>query len=99
MSGFHLSPLAEVDLDSIWWYVAEGSQNPDRADEFVSCFYSFFERLSQTPYMGRPRDDLRAGVRSFAVGDYIVLYRVFSHGVFIARIVHGSQDIDTMFSA
>ncbi len=45
--------------------------------------------------MGRSRaEDLRPGLRSFPVGDYVIVYRIEENGaVLILHIPHGSQDV------
>ena len=43
-----------------------------------------FALLALQPYIGRRRDeDLRPGVRSFVVGDYLIAYRVDGDNVLI----------------
>jgi toxin ParE1/3/4 len=42
--------------------------------------------------MGRPRDDLRQGLRSFVTGRYVVFYRISPDGIEILRALHGSRD-------
>ena len=44
--------------------------------------------------MGRRRDDLRLGVRTFLVGDYVILYRIEADDVLILRVLRGSRDIE-----
>ena len=41
--------------------------------------------------------DLRAGVRSFVVGDYVIAYRVDGDNVLILRVLRGSRDIEALF--
>jgi plasmid stabilization system protein ParE len=36
---------------------------------------------------------LRAGLRSFPVGNYIILYRVEHEDVLVLYVMHGSRDI------
>ena len=48
------------------------------------------------PRAGRRRDDLRSGMRAFAVGDYVVLYRVEGNDVLIQRVVRGSRDLEAL---
>ena len=44
--------------------------------------------------LGRARDDLRLGLRSFPADDYAIIYRVGEHDVvLILHVVHGSRDI------
>ncbi len=47
--------------------------------------------------MGRSRDELAAGIRSFPTGNYIVLYRVVGENVEIVRVLHGRRDIERAF--
>lgn len=57
-----------------------------------------FALLSRQPYIGRRRDeDLRPGVRSFVVGDYVIAYRVDGDNVLILRVLRGSRDIESLF--
>ncbi len=56
--------------------------------------------LSITPYMvmGRRRDnDLRPGMRSFTVGEYVILYRIDEEDVLILHVVRGSRNLEAMF--
>ena len=40
------------------------------------------------------RDDLRPGLRSFAVGQYVIVYAVEDEDVEILHVLHGRQDIE-----
>jgi len=89
-----LSPQAEVDLDDIWIYIASESGNVETADRLVDTLTERFYLLSRYPYVGRRRDaDLRPGLRSFPVGEYVVLYRIDGEEVLILRLVRGSRDL------
>jgi toxin ParE1/3/4 len=44
--------------------------------------------------MGRPRDDFRPGLRSFAVGQYVIVYTIADEDVEILHVFHGGQDIE-----
>jgi toxin ParE1/3/4 len=93
-----LSPEAEAELDGIWYYIATESGNADIADRFIDSLTDRFYLLSLSPYIGRRRDeDLRPGMRSFPVGEYIILYRVEEEDVLILHIVRGSRDIEALF--
>lgn len=49
------------------------------------------------PQMGRRREeDLRPGLRSFAVGAYVILYRTDAEDVLILRVIRGSRDIGAL---
>lgn len=47
--------------------------------------------------MGRVRDDLRSGLRSFAVGEYVIVYTIEDGDVEILFVFHGRQDIEGQF--
>jgi toxin ParE1/3/4 len=47
--------------------------------------------------MGRNRDELYPGLKSFPVGKYIIFYLPISGGLEIVRILHGMRDIDIFF--
>ena len=50
--------------------------------------------------MGRRRDeDLRPGVRTFTVGDYVIAYRIDGDNLLILRVLRGSRDIESLFRA
>ena len=74
---FRVAPQAESDLDDIWYFLATQSSSIDVADRVVDSITARFELLTRQPYIGRRRDeDLRPGIRTFPVGDYVVAYRV-----------------------
>jgi len=47
--------------------------------------------------MGRQRNELRPGYRSFAVGQYLILYRAVEKRVEIMHVLHGKRDLDALF--
>ena len=89
------SPRAKSDLVEIWDYIAEDSEA--RADAFIDRIDKKFRTLSQRPGIGRLRDGLAVGLRSFPVGRYVIFYRPLSNGVNIVRVLHSARDLDTDF--
>ena len=93
-----VSPEAEAELDGIWYYIARESCSMDVADRFVYSLTDRFYLLATNPHIGRRRDeDLRPGMRSFPVGQYLILYRVDQSDVLILHIVRGSRNIEALF--
>jgi toxin ParE1/3/4 len=45
--------------------------------------------------MGRPRDELALGLRSFAFGRYVVFVQPLADGIDVVRVLHSARDIDT----
>jgi toxin ParE1/3/4 len=91
-----LAPEAEEDIDEIWDCVSKES-NPDIADRLVDSISTRFYLLSEHPYAGHSREDLPTGLRSFPVGEYVILYRVEVRDVFVLRVMHGRRDIYSAF--
>lgn len=88
------APQADSDLYDIWYYIAKESGSADIAERFVQMLTDHFYLLSRNPFIGRTRDDLRAGLRSFPVGNYVIIYRIENKEVLILRVLHGSRDIE-----
>jgi plasmid stabilization system protein ParE len=79
-----VAPRAEADLDDIWLYVAKESAGMDVATRLVDPITDRFFLLATFPYVGRARgEDFGAGSRSFAVGEYIIVYCVDGADVLI----------------
>ncbi len=75
--NFRVALQAESDLDEIWYFLATQSSSIDVADRVIDSITARFALVARQPYIGRRRDeDLRPGVRSFVVGDYVIAYRV-----------------------
>ncbi len=96
--GLLRSPQADSDLDDIWYYVATNSGSIDIADRLIDSITSRFLLLASHPHAGRSRDeDLRPGLRSFPVGEYVIIYRVLGEDVAILRVLRGSRNIEALF--
>lgn len=65
----------------------------DRGRAYKTLLDAAFLRLSEYPLLGRRRDDVRPGLRSIAVGQHIVLYRIEGEEVVVVRVEHGRRDI------
>jgi toxin ParE1/3/4 len=82
---------AERDLTEIALTIAD--DNPRAAHALVADVRRHCGLLERTPLMGRNRDDVGAGVRSFPHRAYIVYYRFLEHldEVEILRIWHAAR--------
>ena len=52
-----------------------------------------FATIRANPQIGRSRDDLLIGVRTFVVREHTVLYTVDEDAITVLRVVHGRIDI------
>jgi toxin ParE1/3/4 len=91
-----LSSDAEAELDEIWWYIAQESGSTDTARSVIASITQRFDLLSRYPRLGRRRDDLRPGLRSYPAGNYLVLYRIDELDVLIVHVFHGRRDIGSL---
>ena len=90
-----VSRAAKNDLDEIWFYIA--GHNIDAADRFVDLLADKFPLLASSPAMGRAREELEPGLRSFPVKRYLILYRPRKGGIEIVRVIHGARDLSALF--
>jgi toxin ParE1/3/4 len=88
-------PLAEADLDDIWWYIAQ--DNPDAADRLLDKIEEQCLALAQFPKMGTTRDELVPALRSFPIGNYLIFYLSVDDGIEVVRVLPGMRDIDAFF--
>lgn len=90
-------PLTEGDLDEIWDYIAEDS--PERAANFLRKLYTKMQVLAASPNIGRKRDKLAPGLRSFPYGNYVIFYFLTENGIEVVRVLQGSRDIEQVFQS
>ncbi len=90
-----LTRQAETDLVEIWVHIAERSFRA--ADRYVAMIKRKCSALARSPGLGRPRDELAPGLRSFATGNHVVFYRKAENGIQVIRVLHGARDIDAIF--
>ena len=92
MAVIVLQPRAKADLSDIWQFIAEDSD--DQADAFIDLIDQKFQLLAQQSGLGRRREELAEGLRSFPVGRYVIFYLAIPDGVQIVRVLHGARDIE-----
>lgn len=78
MTRYILSEHADLDLDSIWDYIAEDSI--DAADKWIGKLFAAFDAIGETP--GHKREDLTpVPVLFWPVSAYLIIYRATSKAV------------------
>jgi len=92
-----LAPQVEFELDDIWHYIATESGSEEIADRLIDSITDSFFLLANHPYVGRLRGDLRPGLRSFPVGQYIIIYRIEEADALILHVMHSHRDIQKVF--
>lgn len=87
-------PEAETDLIEIWVYIAE--ENPAAADALLESIDDKCAALAASPLMGRARDELLPGIRSFPAGHYVIFYQPIEDGIEVVRVLHGARDLPSV---
>ena len=72
MPTLTVRPLARIDIDEIWDFIAEGSQT--QADTFIDRMISKFKLFSREPRLGPLRDDLMPELQSFPFERYVYFF-------------------------
>jgi toxin ParE1/3/4 len=94
---FRVTRMAERDLDEIWSYIAR--DNVDAANHLVDALAERFSLISQAPKIGRNRNNLRPGLRSHAVDNYVIYYQISDYRVEILHVIHGARDPQRVFGS
>ena len=94
MGRVRKSSVARADLIDIWQYIADDS--PVEADQFLDVIEETLLLITESPKMGKEREELAPKLRSFPVGDYRVFYRELDsqEGIEVVRVLNAAQDID-----
>jgi toxin ParE1/3/4 len=96
VTGYVISPEAQIDLQDIFDFtVVEWGEV--QAEKYLYELYSVFERLVTFPMMGRARPKLVEDLRSFPLGAHIIFYLIWEDQIAIARVLHASRDVESLF--
>ena len=95
MARLSVSPDAKQDLVEVFLFIARDHLGAARRMHLQ--FQQTFLTIAGQPSIGRSRDELAAGIRSLAVGKYVIYYRRAGRAVRILRLLHGARDIEKLF--
>ncbi len=87
--------MAEIDSEAILNYL--DLHSPKVARRLAAAIDQKCRVYAEFPEMGRTREELAPGLRSFSIEGYLIFYRPLADGIEIIRIVHGHRDISTLF--
>lgn len=81
------------DLTEAYAYLAERS--PVSADRLLDEVELVVLLLAAFPEIGRPREELRSGIRSFRLRRFrhVLFYRLDHDSVVLLRLLHGARDV------
>jgi toxin ParE1/3/4 len=92
MPRYRLSEEAQNDLRVITRYTKENWGNK-QAKRYLVELAAGCENIARSPKLGKARDEIEKGIRSFPVARHIIFYRVVTECIEIARVLHASMDI------
>ncbi len=97
MTNVAYTARAETDLLEIAAHIALDS--PLHAELFIARLERKAEAAARNPRIYPQRTELARGLRSIAVGRYLIFYRIVANGIEIIRILHGARDLKRLFEA
>lgn len=96
MNRFRLTPRASRDLDEIADYsLAQWGEK--QTERYLASFEERFRWLADNPLLGRARDDIVEGYRSFQQGSHLIFYLIAGDEIHIIGVPHASMDVDAYF--
>jgi toxin ParE1/3/4 len=95
MKQLRVTNEAKADLIDIWLYISQN--NETAVDTLINKITVKFDELLINPGIGRERIDIAPLVRSFAVSNYLIFYRLLNEGIEILRVIHGARNIPNLF--
>jgi len=95
MREYQLDLAATEDLRRLFHFIA--LDNPAAAADLNERLKQVFTLLASNPLMGERRRKLGVGIRTTTVGNYVIYFRAQEDRVQILRVIHGAQDIDTLW--
>jgi toxin ParE1/3/4 len=97
MKNYRLSRAAQEDLWQIKQYslTAWGKQ---KTQKYLDNMESILENLCLSPDIGKKRDDLIIGLRSFPVQQHVIFYRYHQAELEVIRVLHSRMNTPAYFN-
>ncbi len=87
-----LAKRAQRDYANIQVYTIR-TWDGQQWERYQAALHHAFQTIGDNPAIGRARDELRPGYRSYAVEQHVILYRVTRDAVLVMRIIAARRDI------
>ena len=93
VARYRLTPRALSDLDAIADYSLD-RWGPHQTEDYLRQLADRFQWLADNPSVGRPRDDVADGYRSFPEGKHVIFYLVMpEEEIAIIGVPHAAMDV------
>ena len=96
MSRYELATGAAADLLEIVRY-SRATWGAERTQRYREELELALQQLALAPGMGRKRDAIALGIRSFPAAEHIAFYVARKGRITILRILHPRMDVDEAF--
>lgn len=98
MRRLRYSKAANQDLVDIARFIRKSGGSQTTATAFISALRVQCRRLAELPgTLGRSRPDIRPDVRSFALRNYVLVFRYQDEAIDILRVIERHRDIGAQF--
>ncbi|MBV6389895.1 MAG: Toxin ParE1 [Nitrosomonas europaea] len=98
MKHYLLSPEAKTDITNIRQYTTQ-QWGKTQADKYILRLRERMRWLADNPMLGRARDEIKEGYRSFSEGDHVIFYRMAGSAIEVIGIPHQNMDIEQNLSS
>ena len=96
MAKFLLTPQALADLDAVAEYTL-GRWGRQQVKIYLTALTDRMEWLAESPDLGKSRDEIAPGYRSFPEGSHLIFYIPEDGHISIIGVPHQSMDVDKHF--
>jgi toxin ParE1/3/4 len=69
----------------------------EQESRYAAALGRALDTIGDNPNIGRARDDLRPGLRTFSFEQHIIVYEVRDTVIWVARILHHRMDVRRAF--
>ena len=95
MRSLLITVPASRDLEAIADYFLKNSV--DAGERFVQAFGQQCEHIARFPFIGKPYENIRPGLRGLGLMNYIIFYQVSETDIEILRVVSGYRNLQNVF--
>jgi plasmid stabilization system protein ParE len=93
---YRISRRADADIERICDFIAK--DNPEAAETLDERIHHTIQLLARFPGMGHTRADVKDKRYLFwALGKYVIAYRVEAKELVVVRVLHGARDFRKLF--
>lgn len=90
--AYVLSEEAAADIDEIFAF-GEHKFGHEQAIKYLIGLEEHFEKLSNSPEIGRKRNEIKKGLYSLPYISHIIFYRKLKYKLRIVRVLYGGRDL------